>query len=236
MNRGSLLAGQGLRALAVTVVLLLAPRVSHAQLALSVFGGSSFSLPTPLHITQAGFPDFDFTAHYQTKPFYETYYYAGRLALWNGKSNKAWIFDYAHHKVYLTNPPPGIQQFRITYGYNQFAFGRAFYSRGLIYSVAAGPVIGNPFSEIHGQVRGHEGGPWNAGYMLAGATVQMGLSHQFRVIDRFFLVADSRVSFSYARVPVANGHANVPNVALHLHFGAGFGGPRHWAKVADSGS
>lgn len=237
MNRGLKSSGRCLRALAATLVLLLAARPAHAQLALSVFGGTSFSVPTPLGIRQAGFPDLDFTAHYQTKPFYETYYYAGRLALW-GKGNKAWIFDYTHHKVYLTNPPPEVQQFRITYGYNQFAFGRAIYSGGLIYSLAAGPVVANPYSQIRGVVRGHSGGPWNSGYLLAGATVQAGLSKQFRLIDRLFLVADSRVSFSYARVPVSSGHASVPNLALHLHFGMGFGGPRHWTKPseADSGS
>ena len=233
MIRGSSASGLHLRALAVALVLLLGAAPARAQLALSVFGGTSFSLPTPLSIRQQGFPDIDFTAHYQTKPFYETYYYAGRVALW-GKNNKAWIFDYMHHKLYLTNPPPGVQQFRISYGYNQFAFGRAFYSRGLIYSLAAGPVIGNPYSEIHGQLRGHSGGPSNSGYLLSGGTVQAGLSKQFLLVDRLFLVADGRVSFSYARVPVSNGHANVPNVALHLHFGVGFGGPRRWSSGSGS--
>src|SRR5882672_2963944 len=178
MNRGKKSAGLRLRALAVTLVLLLSARPARAQLALTVFGGTSLSVPSPLAIRQAGQPDIDFTAHYQTKPFYETYYYAGRLALW-GAHNKAWIFDYTHHKVYLTNPPPEVQQFRITYGYNQFAFGRAFYSRGVIYSLTAGPVIANPYSEVRGQLRGHTGGPGNWGYMLAGATVQAGLSKQF---------------------------------------------------------
>ncbi|MEO8032167.1 MAG: hypothetical protein ABI765_15050 [Gemmatimonadota bacterium] len=227
MIRRSLYRGRQIRMLATALVIALSARTAHAQLALSVFGGTSFSLPTPLTISQSGYPDLHFTAQFRTKPFYETYYYAGRLALW-GKHNSAWIFDYTHHKLYLTNPPPEVQTFRITFGFNQFAFGRAFYRHGLIWSLAAGPVVANPYSVIRGQLRAHSGGLGNLGYLLSGATLQGGLSKQFRVLDRFFLVADSRVSFSYARVPVANGHATVPNVALHLHFGVGIGGPRHW--------
>jgi aspartate-semialdehyde dehydrogenase len=33
---------------------------------------------------------------------------------------------------------------------------------------------------------------------------------------------DGRVSASYVRVPVAHGHASVPNLALHLHAGLGY--------------
>jgi hypothetical protein len=222
-----------LRAPAVALALLLAAHPARAQLSLSVFGGTSVSLPTPLSISQQGYPDLHFTAHYDTNPFYETYYYAGRLALW-GKGNKAWIFDYNHQKLYLNNPPPEVQQFKITFGYNEFAFGRAWYKRGLIYSLAGGVVVGNPYSIVRDQLRPHSGGPWNSGYMLSGVTLQGGLSKQFRVVDRLFLVADTRLSLSYARVPVSNGHANVPNVALHFHLGIGYGGPRHWKS--DSGS
>lgn len=226
MNFRSPRPGRRHLALAAALLLLIPFRPASAQLALTVFGGSSFSMPTPLTIKQDGFDDIHFTAHYQTKPFYETYYYAGRLALW-GRHRSAWIFDYTHHKIYLTNPPPGVQAFRITFGYNQFAFGRAFYRHGLIWSLAAGPVVANPYSEIHGQLRDHSGGPWNSGYLLAGGTLQGGLSKQFNIIPRVFVVADSRISVSYVQVPVANGHANVPNVALHLHFGVGIGGPKH---------
>ena len=221
----SLVTGRRLRALAICGALLLPVRAARAQLALSVFGGSSFSIPTPLTIKQDGFDDLHFTAHYETRPFYETYYYAGRLALW-GKHRNAWIFDYTHQKVYLSNPPPEIQSFRITFGYNEFTFGRAFYRHGLIWSLAAGPVVGNPYSKVRGQLRPHSGGPWNSGYLLSGATLQGGLSKQFQLIDRLFVVADSRISISYAQVPISNGHADVPNVALHLHFGVGIGGPK----------
>ncbi len=231
MLRRSLLGGRRVCALTTALVIAIPARAARAQLALSVFGGTSFSLPTPLTISQSGFPDLHFTAQYRTMPFHETYYYAGRLALW-GKHHNAWIFDYTHHKLVLSNPPPEVQAFRITFGFNQFAIGRAFYRHGLIWSLAAGPVLANPYSVIRGQLRDHSGGPWNSGYLLSGGTLQGGLSKQFRVFDRIFVVADSRVSLSYVRVPVANGHASVPNVALHLHFGVGFGGPRHWG--ADS--
>lgn len=233
MRHGVKATGLRHEALAACLVLLLATDPARAQVAFAVFGGTSFSLPTPLTISQQGYPDLHFTAHYDTRPLETTYYYAGRLALW-GKGSKAWIFDYTHQKLYLSNPPPEVQVFKVTFGYNEFSFGRAWYRRGLIYSLTGGLVVGNPYSEVRGQIRYRGGGLLNSGYVLGGATIQGGLSKQFRLVDRLFLVADSRVSLSYAQVPVANGHAQVPNVALHLHFGVGYGGPRHWKSGSDS--
>jgi hypothetical protein len=46
-------------------------------------------------------------------------------------------------------------------------------------------------------------------------------TRRFPVLDGVFLSLDGRVSFSYVRVPVARGHASVPNLALHLHAGLG---------------
>jgi hypothetical protein len=41
-----------------------------------------------------------------------------------------------------------------------------------------------------------------------------------------FLSLDGRVSASFLRIPVADGHATVPNLALHLHLGLGYSVPR----------
>ena len=52
-------------------------------------------------------------------------------------------------------------------------------------------------------------------------------TRRFPLAAGFFLSLDGRVSASYVRVPVVNGHASVPNLALHLHAGLGFQYPPH---------
>ena len=52
------------------------------------------------------------------------------------------------------------------------------------------------------------------------------VTHRIPLAAGVFLSVDSRVSATYVRVPVANGHASVPNLALHFHAGLGYGGPR----------
>lgn len=51
------------------------------------------------------------------------------------------------------------------------------------------------------------------------------VTRRFPLAAGVFLSLDSRVSASYVHVPVANGHASVPNLALHFHAGVGYGAP-----------
>jgi hypothetical protein len=69
-----------------------------------------------------GQPDLDFTAHWATHPFRDTWYYGGRIGLWKGK--RGWLLDFTHHKLYLTNRPAEVQQFRITNGMNMLTVSR----------------------------------------------------------------------------------------------------------------
>jgi hypothetical protein len=48
-------------------------------------------------------------------------------------------------------------------------------------------------------------------------------TRQFPLAAGVFFSLDGRVSASYVRVPVAGGHASVPNLALHFHAGLGYG-------------
>jgi hypothetical protein len=202
-------------------LLLLAarPGTARGQVELQAFFGSSISLPTPLTITQAGEPDLHFTAHWATRPFLDTWYYGGRVGVWSG--NRGWLFDFTHHKIYLTNGPDEIQRFRITNGMNLFTVSRGF-RRGLLsYAIGAGPVIAFPISRVRGrQLTGDRG--FLGGYFLSGAHLMASATRQFPLAEGVFFSLDGRVSASYVRVPVAGGHASVPNVALHFHAGLGY--------------
>jgi hypothetical protein len=204
------------------LLLVLAARpgpVRAQQVELQAFLGSSVNSPSPLWIHQIDQPDLHFTGHWATRPFLDTWYYAWRVGLWSG--DRGWLLDFTHHKMYLTNPPPQVQRFRITNGMNLFTVSRGFRKGNVTYALGAGPVVTFPKNEIRGErLESGRRGFWG-GYLLSGANVMASATRRFPVLDGVFLSLDGRVSFSYVRVPVARGHASVPNLALHLHAGLG---------------
>jgi hypothetical protein len=206
---------------ALLTLLILAgqPAPARAQIELQGFFGSSVSLPTPLTITQQGRPDIHFTAHWATRPFLDTWYYAGRIGVWSG--HRGWLFDFTHHKVYLTNGPPEVQRFRITNGMNLFTVSRGFRRGRLSYAVGAGPVITFPITRVRNRTLDNGRG-FLGGYFLSGGNLMASVTRQVPLGARFFLSLDTRVTATYVRVPVAGGHASVPNLALHFHAGAGY--------------
>jgi hypothetical protein len=208
------------------------PAAALAQIELHGFLGSSVSAPSPLSIRQWGQPNLDFTAHWATRPFLDTWYYGGRIGFWSG--NRGWLLDYTHHKIYLTNGPPEVQRFRITNGMNLFTISRGFRRRHLTYAVGAGPVITFPINRVRGRKLESDRG-FLGGYFLSGANLMASATRRFPLTAGFFLSLDGRVSATYVRVPIHGGHAAVPNLALHLHAGVGFQ-PERPRAPATSGS
>jgi len=212
----------------ILLALLLRAVPAAAQVELQVFAGSSVSLPSPLSISQAGQSDIRLTAHWATRPFQNTPYYAARIALWRG--NRGWLLDFTHHKVYLTNPPAEVEFFRITNGVNMLTLSRGFRQGDFSYAFGAGPVITFPVTRVRGLENGGGRGFWG-GYFLSGAAVMASATRRIPLAAGFFLSLDGRASTTYVRIPVGGGHAAVPNFAVHLHLGAGYGGG-HGARAA----
>lgn len=210
-----------MRRYAILLLLALAgrPASACAQVELQAFFGSSVSLPTPLIIRQDGEPDIHFRAHWATRPYLDTWYYAGRIGIWSGTSG--WLFDFTHHKIYLTNGPAEVQTFRITNGMNLFTVSRGFRHGRLSYAFGAGPVITFPINTVRARrLRGERG--FLGGYFLSGGHIMASVTRQVPLAAGLFLSLDSRLSAAYVRVPVDGGHASVPNMALHFHAGLGY--------------
>jgi hypothetical protein len=200
--------------------LVLVARPAQSQVELQAFLGSSVSAPSPLTIAQAGQPDLHFTAHWATRPWLDTWYYAGRIGLWRG--DRGWLLDFTHHKIYLTNGPAEVQRFRITNGMNMITVSRGFRHGPLSYALGAGPIVAFPSTRIRGEKLAPDQGFWG-GYFLSGGNLMASATRSFPVFEEVFLSLDARASASYVRIPVAHGHASVPNLALHVHAGLGYG-------------
>jgi hypothetical protein len=215
----------GGKILALTL-LLMPPGALHAQWAVEAFLGTAASAPSTLVIRQAGEPDIRFTAHYATRPFKSSSapYYGLRVSHWWGRWGG--FFDDLHHKLYLTNNPPEVGTFEVTYGYNLFSLGAGYRVGHWSFLAGAGPVVTNPTSEVRGEWKLHSGGIFGSGYYVDGMQVQLGVNRRLRLVGVLFLSADLRGSIGWANVDIANGNADVPNYALHFLLGVGLGKPR----------
>jgi hypothetical protein len=198
---------------------------AEAQWAVELFGGAAANARSNLTIRQAGQPELSFRAEYATRPFKEGPYYAVRISRW---WNGPWgaFADNLHHKLYLTNNPPEVRSFEVTYGYNMFALGPGYRSGPWTLLAGAGPVITNPTSTIRGLTRPHSGGMLGSGYYIDGVHLQVGVNRRFHVATWLFVTADLRASAGWARVDVAEGTADVPNYAVHFLVGVGAGNRR----------
>ncbi|HUI45918.1 MAG TPA: hypothetical protein VL122_08075 [Nitrospirota bacterium] len=206
--------------LLIVIIAAASPVYAEGTWTAEIFGGSSYSFPTPLRIRQPGYEDIDITARYETKPFERDPYYAWRIGKWQDGS--AWEFEHVHQKLYLTNKPAEVQQFQITYGYSLFTLNRAWKYGGFIYRFGAGVVVTSSFSVVRGEKYEQSGGLFDTGYFLSGATIQGAVGRRIYLTENLFLALEGKLTASYARVDIANGYAQVPNAAVHWLFGLGY--------------
>lgn len=194
--------------------------VASAQVTVDAFTGTAYNLHTRLSISQEGEPDIGLTAHYETRPLEDTPYFGARVSFW--KTDRAFVVTLVHHKLYLANPPPEVEWFRITYGFNMGTVGLGWRHGNLSYTVGAGAVITHASSMVRGKRYLGTGGPLNRGYTFSGITALGSLQYKIPLSHAFYLSAETMASASYIEVKVKDGQAQVPAAAFHLHAGFGY--------------
>ena len=138
------------------------------------------------------------------------------------ENDRAWELELVHLKIELTNPSSEVQHFEVSHGYNLFTVNRSWKQRKFIFRLGGGIVISHPESTVRGKSLSWDKGILNKGYYVSGATVQVDVGRRFYFGENLFVTIDGKLTGSYARVPVENGHADVPNVAIHGLFGVGY--------------
>ncbi len=169
----------------LAALLALAAPLRAQAFSLELMTGSAYNFPTPLTVHQAGYPDISLTADYDTKPFGPyTPYYAWRASLWD--KSEAWEIEQVHHRLFLTDPPPEIQNFSIHFGYNFFLFGHAWKRGDFIFHADAGVLITNPANTVRGQVL-HTGGTgiFRRRLRLFGVRRPIGRQQGFLFLEKF---------------------------------------------------
>jgi hypothetical protein len=182
--------------------------------------GAAQSLPAPLSIEQDGFPALDLTAHYDNRPFDSPPQWVLRISRRAGGG--AWEFQHLHHKLYLSNRPPEVERFDITHGYNIVTLGHAWRRGPLGLRAGAGVVIAHPESTVRGRRFGPRQGLFGLDQYVAGPALVLGASHELRLGRRAYLSPELQLTAAHARVPIQEGRATAPNLAVHFLVGLGF--------------
>jgi hypothetical protein len=203
--------------LAVLLPLLALPSAASAQWRIEGWFGNAFNLGTPLTIAQEGEEEIHIDADWSTRPWRPTWYYAARVSNWKG--NSAWAFEYMHHKLYLDNPTDEVFRFRITNGINNLLVERHWRRGGFEFGVGAGPTFAVPISNIRGKSYSFASGIFSSRYELAGGTLLGTVARRFKLVGPLHASFAAKTTVARLRVNVADGHADLTNLALHLQWG-----------------
>ncbi len=192
-----------------------------ADWTVEIFVGIPLGLPSPLTIRQAGQPDIAVRARYESRPFRRPIYYGWRIGRWDG--SRGWELELVHDKLYLVDKPGDVGEFAISHGFNLVTVNRAWEHGGVVGRVGAGAVVAHPENTIRGKPLPEDRGLLGWGYYLTGPTVQAAVEKKVRIRGDLFLPVEGKATASFARVPVADGSADVPYAALHGLAGLGIG-------------
>lgn len=202
------------------LIISLTSSISQSRWTFELHGGEVYNMPVPLSIRQQGYPDIKIMARYHTDAFEPPVYWDLRLSRW--QKGKSWEIEVIHHKLYLDNTTSEVQKFNISHGFNLIALNRGFDQKTFQYRVGAGVVLTHPESEIRGKVFGSTGDDFDLGYSVSGPILNLAIGKSYWLSKRLFINAEAKTTLSYTFIKVAQGNANVYNVAFHLIIGFGF--------------
>ncbi|BDG03395.1 hypothetical protein [Anaeromyxobacter oryzae] len=211
--------GTTLRAAAAAAGLALAARAgADPAWSIRVLGGGAWSPRTRLDVEQNGEPDIRVQASWDHKPFEAPLYWVVGFARRN--RGREWSLELIHDKLYLENPPPEVQEFTLSHGWNLLLAGYGYEVQpGLWIRGGAGPVISHPENIVRGRTNVQNTGV--DGYHLSGAALWAGLEERIS-FWRMEVILGVRGTAAYAEVPIAGGFARVPNLAFHANLGLAF--------------
>lgn len=184
-----------------------------------IFAGTAWNLPMPLHIEQPGESPLNLRARYKTRPWQGSPYYAYRLGY------DGWCAELVHHKLYLQNPPPEIEHFEVSHGYNMAMVSRTLPYHGAqpIFRLGIGLVIGHPEGRIRGKAINPVKSMLGGGYHISGLCVQLAVGPPLGITEHWFFRPEAKLTAAWARMPLSgDGYAEVPSLALHTLMGFGY--------------
>ncbi len=178
------------------------------------------SLDLPLVFYQHGYPEIRLNkADYYSEPLNDPPYWNWRFSRW--KKKKSIEFEAVHHKFFLKNPPPGVEMFQVTHGYNMLFLNRGWEVGKYIVRAGLGTGLVHPESRVRGLYYEFGSGLDLPGYRIRGITANLSGARQFPIGKYFFVNAEAKIHASVANIDIVNGHARMHTVVFQLILGPG---------------
>jgi hypothetical protein len=205
----------------VAVLAAAAPSTAHGMtLGGEVWGGLPWNLPLPLRIEQSSEAAIRITGRYETRPLERPFYYRVRATVGAGARGE-WAIELVHHKLYLLDAPREVQSFSVSHGYKFVLLSRGWDLGPVWVRAGLGPIIAHPESTVRCRVLDEHGGVLGTGYYVAGGAIAAMGERRVTLAGPLYVAVGAMVTAAYARVPIRDGHADVPNVAFHALAGLG---------------
>ena len=161
-------------------------------------------------------------AKWEGKSFKDSPYYTIRLDRWANESTFG--IEWVHYKMYLKNPPAGIENLSVSDGYNILFFnvGRRT-TNDFIMRIGGGIIVAHPDVTLTGKERFWNKGGISGAY-ISGLALQLSLERWFYQTKRYVFSSEIKFSTGYARIPISknsNEFGDIPHVAFHITIGMG---------------
>lgn len=178
--------------------------------------GDAYNFRTDLEIEQDGGFSRSLRADYDTNGFETPLYYLLRAGRWH--EQRAWELSLIHHKLYLGNPPAGVEALNISHGVNMISLNRAARTGSWVYRAGAGPVVTHAEATING-VR------YDGPYRLSGAALLAGAGWRHDLSKSVFVSAELMATAAYVKAKMSgppDATIRTSNLAVHALAGVGF--------------
>jgi hypothetical protein len=178
--------------------------------------GDAYNLDSRTRVVHPSLGDVSFGGEYETRGLEGPLHYAWRVA--RRQEGRAWELQLLHHKLYLQDPPAGIDALSVSHGFNIVTVNRAFDFAGWRARMGIGPVITHVEASIAGTT-------YDGPYELAGAAVLLGLGRAFAITSHFYLLGEVGATFGYVEADPSGTpelELTIRNPAVHAQIGAGY--------------
>ena len=189
------------------------------KLVFEIGSGIPYNFSLPLTIRQNGERTIKQTAEFDSRPFEIPIFWDWRIGYWSGSNG--WELEAIHHKLFLRNKPPEVQQFDISHGINFVIINRCFLKDGFIFKAGAGISLAHPENVVRGKKLDEQRGIFEQGYYISGPALLFSAGKRLYLIEKIFFSVEAKLALSYSNVPVADGTADVYNIAAMITFGIG---------------
>ena len=195
--------------------------IAQVRWSFELSGGAPLNIPFPLRIEQDNQAVIEIKSpKFYSEPFVLPVYWDWRFSRITKKGS--WELEAIHHKLYLENNPPEIQQFSISHGFNIFTINRGFSYNHFLFRVGLGCVFTHPETEIRNKISIDTNSFFKTRYYASGPVLDIGINRRWYLIKRLFLNTEVKNTFAYARIPIAEGHASFFTSSFHITAGLGF--------------